>query len=90
MNKSEFIAAVAEKSGLSKKDCESVHDAYIRLIVDMGKQDNKAQLGNWGSFQMRVCPARTGRNLRINEPVEIPAAKAPVFKPGKTLKEKLQ
>ena len=90
MNKSEFIAAVAEKSGLSKKDCEAVLDAFIRVIENAFRQEDKVQLVGFGSFEVRARSARTGRNPRTNEPVEIPAAKVPVFKPGKTLKEKLQ
>lgn len=90
MNKSELVAAMTEKSGLSKKDCESVLDAFVGAVSDALGQGDKVQLVGFGSFEVRERSARPGRNPRTNEPVEIPASKVPAFKAGKTLKEKLQ
>lgn len=87
MNKSELIAAMAEKSNLSKKDCETALDAFIAAIEDTLKSGDKVQLVGFGSFEVKDRAARTGRNPRTNEPMDIPVSKLPTFKPGKTLKE---
>ena len=90
MNKMELIAAMAEKSGLSKKDCEAALSAMTEAVTDTLKVDDKVQLVGFGSFEVKKRAARTGRNPRTNEPVEIPAAKLPVFKAGKALKDSIQ
>lgn len=87
MNKSELIAAMAEKSSLSKKDCETALDAFIAATGDALKSGDKVQLVGFGSFEVKERAARTGRNPRTNEPMDIPASKLPTFKPGKALKE---
>ena len=90
MNKMELVSAMAEKSGLSKKDCEAALNAMTEAVTDALKVDDKVQLVGFGSFEAKKRAARTGRNPRTNEPVEIPAAKLPVFKPGKALKAAIQ
>lgn len=90
MNKSELIAAMTEKSGLTKKDCEAALDAFTTVIGDALKAGDKVQLVGFGSFEVKKRAARTGRNPRTKEPVEIPASKAPVFKAGKGLKDLIQ
>ena len=91
MNKSEFeYHAMAETSGLSKKDCEAALDAVLGAVTGTLKAQDKVQLVGFGSFEVKKRAARTGRNPRTNEPVEIPAAKLPVFKPGKALKDTIQ
>ena len=87
MNKSELVAAMAEKSRLSKKDCEAALDAFVAAIGDALKDGDKVQLVGFGTFEVRERAARTGRNPRTKEAVNIPASKVPAFKPGKALKE---
>lgn len=90
MNKMELVSAMAEKSGLSKKDCEAALNAMTEAVTDALKEDDKVQLVGFGSFEAKKRAARMGRNPRTNEPVEIPAAKLPVFKAGKALKDSIQ
>ena len=87
MNKSELVAVMAEKSGLSKKNCEAVLDAFVVTIGDALKNGDKVHLAGFGAFEVKERAARTGRNPRTKEPVDIPASKQPTFKPGKALKE---
>lgn len=90
MNKMELVSAMADKSGLSKKDCEATLSALIETVTDALKAEDKVQLVGFGSFEVKKRDARTGRNPRTSEPVEIPAAKLPVFKAGKALKDAIQ
>lgn len=90
MNKSELIAAVAERAGLSKKDAEAAVNAVFGAITDTLKQGDKVQVVGFGAFEVRERAARVGRNPRTKEDIEIPASKAPVFKPGKALKDAVQ
>ena len=90
MNKSELIAEVAEKTGLTKKDAEAAVKAVTDTITDAMIQGDKVQLVGFGTFEVRERSARTGRNPQTKEVVEIPASKAPAFKPGKALKETIQ
>ena len=87
MNKSELVAAMAEKSRLTKKDCEAVLDAFVGAIADALKNGDKVQLVGFGAFEVKERAARTARNPKTNEPVAIPATRLPTFKPGKALKE---
>ena len=87
MNKSELVAAIAEKSGLSKKNCETVLDAFVVTIGDALKNGDKVHLAGFGAFEVKKRAARTGRNPRTNESIAIPESKRPTFKPGKALKE---
>ena len=87
MNKTELIAAVAEKSGLSKKDSEAAVAATIAAITEALKAEDKVQIVGFGSFEMKKRAARTGLNPRTKEPVEIAATQVPVFKAGKALKD---
>lgn len=90
MNKMDLVMAMAEKSGLSKKGCENALNAMTEAVSDALKAEDKVQLVGFGSFEVKKHAARTGRNPRTNEPVEIPVAKLPVFKPGKALKDAIQ
>ena len=87
MNKTELIAAVAEKSGLSKKDSEAAVVATIAAITEALKAEDKVQIVGFGSFEVKKRAAHTGRNPRTKEPIEIPASAMPVFKAGKALKD---
>jgi len=87
MNKTELIAAVAEKAGLSKKDAEAAITATVEAITDALKKEEKVQLVGFGSFEVKSRAARMGRNPQTRESIPIAASKAPVFKAGKTLKD---
>ena len=87
MNKSELVAAMAEKSGLSKKSCEAALDVFVGSITDALKNGGKVHLVGFGTFEVKERAARLGRNPRTREPVNIPASKQPTFKPGKVLKK---
>lgn len=90
MNKTELIAAVAEQAELSKKDAEAAVNAVIEAITDALKKGDKVQLVGFGAFEVRERAKRYGRNPRTKETIEIPASKAPAFKPGKALKDAVQ
>ena len=87
MNKTELIAAVAEKAELSKKDAEAAITAMVDAITEALSQEEKVQLVGFGSFEVKKRAARTGRNPQTGETIEIAAAKLPVFKAGKALKD---
>ena len=86
MNKTELIAAVAEKTGMSKKDTEAVIAATLGTTAALHEEE-KVQLMGFGSFEVKKRAARTGRNPRSKETIEIPASQTPVFKAGKALKD---
>ena len=87
MNKTELIAAVAEKTGMSKKDTEAVISATLGTITAALHEEEKVQLMGFGSFEVKKRAARTGRNPRSKETIEIPASAVPTFKAGKALKD---
>ena len=89
MNKKELVAAIAEKTGLSKKDTESTLDAFVASVTDELKAGNKVQLVGFGTFEVSVREAREGRNPKTGETITIAAAKAPKFKAGSALKDAL-
>ena len=82
MNKSELIAAVAAKTGETKKNAEASLDAVIEVITEALSKGDKVQLVGFGSFEVRKRAARKGRNPQTKEEIKIPASKAPVFKAG--------
>ena len=90
MNKNEFVAAIAEKSGLTKKDAEAALTAYTEVVTDALKAGDSVQLIGFGTFEVRERAARQGRNPHTGETIEIAAAKVPAFKPGKALKDAIQ
>ena len=87
MNKTELIAAVAEKADLSKKDAEAAVTAAIDAITAALSQQEKVQLVGFGSFEVKTRAERVGRNPKTKENIKIPASKTPVFKAGKALKD---
>ncbi len=90
MNKAELITKMAEKSQLTKKDTELALNSFIETVEDTLASGEKVQLVGFGTFEVRDRKPRQGRNPRNPEQViQIPASKAPVFKAGKTLKEKV-
>ena len=87
MNKTELIAAVAEKADLSKKDAEAAITATVDAITEALTQGEKVQLVGFGSFEVKTRAARVGRNPRTGEEIPISEAQVPVFKAGKALKD---
>lgn len=87
MKKTELIAAVAEKSGISKKDAEKAVSAVIDTIVETVAAGEKIQLTGFGTFEQRTRNARTGCDPRTGNKIEIPASKVPAFKAGKGFKD---
>ncbi len=87
MNKSELIAEVAAKAEITKKDADAAVTAVIDAITESLKKGDKVQLVGFGTFEVRERGARTGRDPRTNQEIEIPASKAPAFKAGKALKD---
>ena len=87
MNKQELISAAAAKTGFSKKDTEATVTAVLETIISALEDNEKVQLVGFGSFEVKERAARIGRNPKTKEAIEIPASKAPVFKPSKALKD---
>ncbi|MCI8620674.1 MAG: HU family DNA-binding protein [Clostridia bacterium] len=87
MNKSDLIAAIAAKTGETKKSAEASLNAMTEAITEALVKGDKVQLVGFGSFEVRKRAARKGRNPQTKEEIKIPASKAPVFKAGKALKE---
>ena len=87
MNKTELIAEIAEKAGLSKKDSEAAVKAFIDAVSESLKKGDKVQLVGFGTFEVSERPARTGRNPQTGETIEIAASRTPKFKAGKALKD---
>lgn len=87
MNRSELVAMMAEKSGLTKKDSESSLSAFIDSVTEALKKGDKIQLVGFGTFEMRKRAARKGKNPQTGKEIDIPASNAVGFKAGKTLKD---
>ena len=87
MNKTELIAAIAEKTQLTKKDSEMALKAFINVVSEELKKGEKIQLVGFGTFEVSNRAARTGKNPQTGNAIDIPASKAPKFKAGKALKE---
>lgn len=87
MNKTELVASIVEKSGLSKKDAEKALAAVIDSIAAELKKGEKVQLVGFGTFSIRESKAREGVNPQTGAKIKIAASKNPVFKAGKALKD---
>ena len=87
MNKTEFIAAVAAKEGLEKKTAEKAVNAVIACVALAA--GDKIQIAGFGTFEVRERAAKTARNPRTGETIDVPACKVPAFKAGKGLKDKV-
>ena len=86
MNKTELIAAIAEKAGLTKKDAERAVNATIDAITESLAKGEKVQVAGLGSFEVKNREARTGRNPQTGETIQIAASKLPAFKAAQALK----
>ena len=87
MNKTELVAAMADKADLSKKDAEAALKAFTDVVAEALKKDDKVQLVGFGTFEVSKRAARTGRNPQTGAEMKIAASKAPKFKAGKALKD---
>ena len=87
MNKSELVAAIAEKSAMSKKDADKALAAVIETVTEALANGDKIQLVGFGTFEVRERGERKGRNPKTKEEITIPASKLPVFKAGRGLKD---
>ena len=87
MNKTELIAAVAEKAELSKKDADKAVAAVFAAIEDALKAGDKVQLIGFGTFEVKERAEREGRNPSTGETIKIAASKVPSFKAGAALKK---
>ncbi|MBQ7341334.1 MAG: HU family DNA-binding protein [Oscillospiraceae bacterium] len=87
MNKTELIAAVAANTGLTKKDAERAVSATFEAITASLTKGDKVQVSGFGIFEVKAREARTGRNPRTKETIQIPATRLPAFKASKTLKD---
>ena len=89
MNKTELIAAVAANTGLTKKDAERAVSATFEAITASLTKGDKVQVSGFGIFEVKARAARTGRNPRTKETIQIPATRLPAFKASKTLKDSI-
>ena len=87
MNKTELVAAMAEKAELSKKDAEKALKAFTETVAEELKKGEKIQLVGFGTFETSQRAARTGKNPQTGKAIKIPASTAPKFKAGKGLKD---
>lgn len=89
MNKAELVAAMADRSGISKNDAEKALNAFVDVVGGELGKGGKVQLIGFGTFETVERAARTGKNPQTGEELKIAACKAPKFKPGKALKEEV-
>lgn len=87
MNKSELIDAIAASADIPKAQAGRALDAVIEAVTEALKKDDQVALVGFGTFSVKERAARSGRNPQTGEPIDIPAAKIPTFKPGKALKD---
>lgn len=89
MNKADLVNAIATKTGASKKGAEESLNAIVSVVTDALVKGDKVQLVGFGTFETRTRAARKGHNPQTGAEMKIPACKAPSFKAGKALKEKV-
>lgn len=87
MTKAELVTAIAEKTGLTKKDSEKALAAFVDSVTETLANGQSIQLVGFGTFEVRERAAREGRNPRTKETITIPATKVPAFKAGRALKD---
>ncbi len=89
MNKADLVQSIAQKTGLSKKDAEKALNSFVESIEESLSKGEKVTLVGFGTFEVKDRAARTGVNPQTKEKIEIAASKAPAFRAGKDLKEKV-
>ena len=87
MNKTQLVDVVAEKAGIKKKEAEAAVNAMTAVVADTLKAGDKVQLIGFGTFEVKARAARSGRNPKTGETIEIAASKTPAFSAGKALKD---
>ena len=87
MNKATLVAKIAEQADLTRKQAEAALNAFTDTVTEALKADDKVQLMGFGTFEVKVRAARTGRKPSTGETIEIPEKKIPSFKAGKGLKD---
>ncbi|MEX1028984.1 MAG: HU family DNA-binding protein [Paenibacillaceae bacterium] len=87
MNKTDLVNSISTKSGLTKKDVESVLNGFLGEVTDALASGEKVQLIGFGTFETRSRSGRVGRNPQTGKAITIPASKVPAFKAGNKLKE---
>ena len=87
MNKTELVAAIADKAGVSKKDAEKALGAFVNVVGETLKKGDKIQLVGFGTFETRKRAAREGKNPQTGAKIKIAASTVPAFKAGKALKD---
>ncbi|MCL4424368.1 MAG: HU family DNA-binding protein [Firmicutes bacterium] len=90
MNKAELVAAVSEKTGMTKKDSEKVLNAFVEVIEETLTKGDKVSLVGFGTFEVRERAERIGRNPQTGEEIKIAATRVPAFKAGKALKDSVE
>ncbi len=89
MNKTEFVAALANKTGITKKDAGEVVNAFVDVVKEALAAGEKVQLVGFGTFEAKTRAARVARNPQTGKEIKVPASKAPAFKAGKEFKDSL-
>ncbi len=89
MNKSELIEAIAQAADVPKAQASRVLDAMASVVGDALAEGNQVSMVGFGTFMVRERPARSGRNPRTGETIQIAASKTPSFKAGKALKDRV-
>lgn len=87
--KADVISEIAEQAGISKKEATAAYDAFVNYIADTCQRGERCSVPGLGSFAVSDRKARTGRNPRTNEAIQIPASRNVRFKAGKDLKTSL-
>lgn len=87
MTKTELVNSIAEKAGLSKADAEKALKAFVDSVTDALQKEEKISLVGFGTFSVGDRAARTGKNPQTGATLQIPAAKVPKFRAGKSLKD---
>lgn len=90
MTKTDLIAAVADKAGMTKVDAGKALDAMVEAVTGALKRGDKVTFTGFGTFEVRSRAARMGRNPQTGAPMHIAASKTPAFKAGKGLKDSVK
>ncbi|UYZ83075.1 HU family DNA-binding protein [Entomomonas sp. E2T0] len=87
MNKAELVKAISEKADIPNTQATKVLNAFLETVTETLQQGDSLVLVGFGTFTVKERSARMARNLQTGKPIKVPAKKAPLFKPGKTLKD---
>lgn len=90
MNKAQLIDAISDKSGLTKADSKKALDAFVASVGEALKGDDRVSLVGFGSFSISERTARTGRNPKTGDAINIPAKKVVKFKAGAELADEVK